>query len=89
MNTPKIQPARPLEGMRLLMKFVNGVEKIYDCNPMLHLEVFRLLNGEVSRCGIFEKFGLCNCLIRKYRDKKTRIIQITLIRHLKGILKEY
>ena len=35
-----------MEGKRLLVKFVNGVEKIYDCNPLLHLEAFRSLNNE-------------------------------------------
>ena len=43
---PKIQSVRPLEGKRLLVKVVNGMEKIYNCNPLLHLKVFRLLNNE-------------------------------------------
>ncbi|MBI2758256.1 MAG: DUF2442 domain-containing protein [Chloroflexi bacterium] len=46
MNTPKIQSVRPLENKRLLVRFVNGIEKIYDCNQLLHLEAFRLLKNE-------------------------------------------
>lgn len=46
MDAPKIQSVKPLEGKQLLVKFVNGVEKIYDCNQLLHLEVFQLLNND-------------------------------------------
>jgi hypothetical protein len=46
MNTPKIQSVKPLENKRLLIKFENGIEKIYDCNQLLHLEVFRLLKSD-------------------------------------------
>jgi hypothetical protein len=41
-----VESVKPLEGKRLLVKFVNGVEKIYDCNQLLHLEMFRLLKNE-------------------------------------------
>jgi hypothetical protein len=44
--TPKVQSVRPLEDKRLLVKFANGVEKLYDCNPLLHLEMFPLLRNE-------------------------------------------
>jgi len=46
MNTPKIQSVRPLEGKRLLVLFANGVEKVYDCNQLLHLEPFQILENE-------------------------------------------
>jgi hypothetical protein len=46
MDAPKIQSVRPLEDKRLLVKFVNGVEKVYDCNPLLRLEMFQLLRNE-------------------------------------------
>jgi hypothetical protein len=46
MVAPKIQSVRPLEGKRLLVKFANGVEKIYDCNPLLHLDMFQLLKDD-------------------------------------------
>ena len=46
MIAPKVQSVRPLEGKRLLVKFAHGVEKIYDCNPLLHLEMFQLLKNE-------------------------------------------
>jgi hypothetical protein len=35
MNTPKLLSVQALEDKKLLVKFVNGVEKIYDCNPLL------------------------------------------------------
>jgi hypothetical protein len=46
MDTPKVESVKALEGKRLLVKFVNGVEKVYDCNQLLHLEMFRLLKNE-------------------------------------------
>jgi len=46
MDTPKVESVRPLEGKRLLVKFENGVEKIYDCNQLLHLEMFQPLKNE-------------------------------------------
>jgi hypothetical protein len=46
MTSPKILSVQPLEGKKLLVKFVNGVEKIYDCAPLFRFEVFQLLNNE-------------------------------------------
>ncbi|MBN1510190.1 MAG: DUF2442 domain-containing protein [Sedimentisphaerales bacterium] len=46
MNAPKVESVKPLEGRRLLVKFVNGVEKVYDCNQLLHLEMFQSLKNE-------------------------------------------
>jgi len=45
-NPPIIQSVTPLDGKRLLVKFVNGVERIYDCNQLFHLEMFRSLRKE-------------------------------------------
>jgi len=46
MKAPKIQSIRPLANRRLLVKFVNGVEKIYNCNPLLQRETFQLLKND-------------------------------------------
>ena len=46
MIAPRIQSVKLLEGKRLLVKFVNGVEKVYDCNQVLRLEAFELLQNE-------------------------------------------
>lgn len=46
MGTPKIQSVTPLKDKRLLVKFVNGVEKTYDCTQLLHLEAFQRLENE-------------------------------------------
>ena len=46
MDTPKIQAIKPLEGKRLWVRFANGVEKIFDCNPLLQLERFQPLKNE-------------------------------------------
>ena len=46
MDTPKIQSVTPLKDKRLLVKFVNGVEKTYDCTQLLHLEAFQRLENE-------------------------------------------
>jgi Protein of unknown function (DUF2442) len=47
MDAPKILSVQALENKKLLVKFVNDVEKIYDCNPLLSLEMFELLKNDV------------------------------------------
>jgi len=46
MDAPKVKSVRPLEGRRLSVTFVNGIERIYDCNQLLHLETFQVLENE-------------------------------------------
>ena len=46
MNIPKIQSVKPLENKKLLVKFENGIEKIYDCNQLSHLDMFQLLKQD-------------------------------------------
>ncbi len=46
MNAPKVQSVKPLKGKRLLVTFLNGVQKIYDCHAILQLDRFRLLENE-------------------------------------------
>ena len=46
MNTPRIQSVTPLASRRLLVSFVNGVERVYDCKNLIGLERFRLLKEE-------------------------------------------
>lgn len=43
MNTPRIKSVTPLAERRLLVTFVNGVQKIYDCRWLLDLDRFHLL----------------------------------------------
>lgn len=46
MNVPKIKSVIPLKERRLLVTFVNEVQKVYDCQRILNLERFRLLKHE-------------------------------------------
>jgi hypothetical protein len=46
MTTPKIKSVLPLKGSRLLVTFVNGIQKVYDCQRLLSLERFQLLKQE-------------------------------------------
>ncbi len=46
MDTPKILSVQALEDKKLWVKFINGVEKIYDCNPLLRLGMFEVLKNE-------------------------------------------
>jgi len=41
---PKIQSVTPLADFHLLVCFRNGVEKVYDCRPILRRPEFFLLN---------------------------------------------
>ena len=46
MNAPKIKTVKTLEDKKLLVKFENEVEKIYDCHQLLHLAVFQPLKND-------------------------------------------
>jgi hypothetical protein len=43
MNTPRILTVQVQENHKLLVKFVNGVVRVYDCAPLLNMEMFQLL----------------------------------------------
>jgi hypothetical protein len=47
MESPKIQAVKPMDGLRLLVRFTNGVEKIYHCASLLRLAPFRALTNAV------------------------------------------
>ena len=46
MDTPKILSVQALDKKILLVKFVNGIEKVYDCNPLLGIEMFEVLKND-------------------------------------------
>ena len=46
MNAPKILSVQALENKKLLVKFVNGVEKSYDCTQLLEMEMFQVLKND-------------------------------------------
>jgi hypothetical protein len=46
MNAPKILAVQVLENKKLLVKFVNGVEKIYACAQLLDIEMFQQLKND-------------------------------------------
>jgi hypothetical protein len=48
MDTPKVLSVQPLDDKKLLVKFVNGIEKIYDCKPLIEkFEPFKALENDV------------------------------------------
>ncbi len=46
MEIPQIVSVQPQENKKLLVKFINGVQKIYDCEQILELDAFQLLHNE-------------------------------------------
>jgi len=46
MDTPKIESVQALDNKKLLVKFANAVEKIYDCTPLLNREMFEVLKND-------------------------------------------
>jgi len=46
MNAPKILSVQALENKKLLVKFGNGIEKVYDCAQLLDTETFQLLKND-------------------------------------------
>jgi hypothetical protein len=47
MNAPKILSVQPQENKKLLVTFVNGIQKVYDCTQLLDREMFQLLKNDV------------------------------------------
>jgi hypothetical protein len=43
---PRVSQVQPLTGKRLLVRFDNGVTKVYDCTPLLKDEPFVLLSND-------------------------------------------
>jgi hypothetical protein len=43
---PKIEAVAPLPGKKLLVRFVGGEQKVYDCRPLLKQESFAALQNE-------------------------------------------
>lgn len=43
---PRVSSVRPLANKRLLVRFENGVTKIYDCKPLLKNEAFAPLSND-------------------------------------------
>jgi hypothetical protein len=48
MQSPNIKEASVLHDHKLLIKFVNDEEKIFDMKPYLHYPVFRALNDLIE-----------------------------------------
>ena len=46
MKVPKILSVQALENKKLLVKFVNGIEKVYDCTQLLDIEIFQVLKND-------------------------------------------
>ena len=46
MNTPTILSVQVQEHKKLLIKFVNGTKKVYDCAQLLRMEMFQLLKND-------------------------------------------
>jgi hypothetical protein len=57
-NYPKITDVKPQEGKKLRVKFSNGIEKIYDCSPLLNDDVFKpLMNVALFNSVKADKHG--------------------------------
>jgi hypothetical protein len=46
MYVPKIVSVQVLENKELLVKFDNGVNKVYNCTQLLSLELFQMLKTD-------------------------------------------
>lgn len=46
MSAPKVESVKPLKDRRLLVRFANGVEKVYDCAQLSHLVMFQPLEND-------------------------------------------
>jgi hypothetical protein len=46
MDAPKVLSVQTKQHKKLLVKFVNGIEKIYDCTQLLNMDMFQLLKND-------------------------------------------
>jgi hypothetical protein len=46
LNAPRVLTVTPLQGRQLLVTFVTGNQKVYDCQGILKLDRFQLLKHE-------------------------------------------
>ncbi len=46
MNAPRVESVEPMTRRRLLVTFVNGVQKVYDCKEIMRLDRFWLLQNK-------------------------------------------
>ena len=46
MNAPQILSVQAKEDKVLLIRFANGIEKVYDCTQLLGREMFQLLKND-------------------------------------------
>jgi hypothetical protein len=44
---PKVRSVLPQNNKRILVTFENGVQKLYDCKPLLETEVFSPLREDL------------------------------------------
>lgn len=55
---PKIKSVKPIESKRLLVTFINNIQKIYDCSSLLEIDVFKpLLNDVIFNSVKADKHG--------------------------------
>lgn len=48
MNNPKIRSVSPADDKKLIVTFDNGMEKVYDCKPLIEkYDVFKVLENDV------------------------------------------
>ncbi len=75
MSTPKIKAVTPPEGKRLLVTFVNGVQKVYDCQGILQLDRFQLLRNEAFfKAVTVDPGGVWSVLERSNGLKRIRVM---------------
>ena len=58
MNNPKILSVSPVEDKKLIVKFQNGTEKMYDCKPLIekYNEPGPLLVLLIGATGAFSRY---------------------------------
>jgi hypothetical protein len=54
---PKIEAVEPLSGKKLLVRFVGGQQKVYDCGPLLKQEPFSALQNDSFFCQVKADVG--------------------------------
>ena len=67
-STPRIDSVRPVGHLKLLVRFQNCEQRIYDCEPLLTLPQFHLLATEAFFRAVHVDKGGCGIIWNDWID---------------------
>jgi hypothetical protein len=86
MQSPNIKEAKALDGYKLLIKFANDEEKVFDMKPYLYYPVFQPLNDLKEFNNFFIGDGTIEWNCGADLSQETFYIESTLVNNTNSAL---